>query len=158
MEGDNDIPKVRRDELAKYPKGKVAIVTSKPSSSTSDLPIGSDFLRSYNAWGFLNIKKKPKYFALYISSPEQQIKYFGKIEEIVNSTDSNSPVSDILSERSSRERPMSWRGVKGKKIILLEEDSLVEIEPPIRYGNKRLLGLKYTSLDRFIAAEDTDDL
>lgn len=150
---EEEIPTIeRKDLLNKYPEGEVVVTTSKPRGVEDELPSGEAFLEEYKAWGFVNVKREPDYFALYVSKPESKVKYFGKVKDIIEPTDSRSPVSDkVLGEES-------WSYEEGKKLILLEEDSIVKIVPPIEYGTKMLLGLRYTTLENLVEAETTDDL
>ena len=64
LQGPWETTSISRGELSSYPPGEVIICPSKPE--------GVEFLKKYNAWGFINMssKKKPQYFALYVGSPE----------------------------------------------------------------------------------------
>jgi len=43
---------------------------------------GVEFLKKYNAWGFVTINKRVPYFALYVGKPESSVLYFGEVESI----------------------------------------------------------------------------
>lgn len=148
------IPVVRMEDLIRqYPDGSLVVTTSRPGGKTEEgLPSGEDFLRQFNAWGFITVKRKPQYFALYISKPESKVKYFAKVKDIIDPLDFKSPLKDIETP------PDSWSYEEGKKLILFEEGSIVEIRPPIEFGKKMMLGLRYTTLKKFVEARTTDDL
>jgi len=146
---------VRREDLRQYPDGLLLVTTSKPAGKTEEgLPSGEDFLRQFNAWGFIRVKRKPKYFALYISKPESKVKYFAKVKDIIDPLDSKSPFAN----RGIDTLPDSYSYEEGKKLVLFEEESIVEIKPPIEFGKKSMLGLRYTTLEKFVDAKTTDDL
>ncbi len=145
ISNDLDIPMISRKELQSLPEGEVAICPSKPD--------GISFLIKHNAWGFVRIAKKPKYFALYVSSPESSIQYFGIIEEILDPKDPNSPVAETAEKYETYER-------EGKKIIKLKPDSLWKLKEDIKLGenrNQAIQSLTYFDLEIFKKAKTIDD-
>lgn len=146
-----EIPRIRplvlsitKSELKTLREGIVLIAPSKPD--------GVDFLIEYNAWGFIRIKRKPDYFALYVSSPESKISYFGEVEDIVIPGASNSPIS--------KEEARKYETFKeGKKVVVLKPNSLKKLEKGIPMGVRRgkLQGIKFVTLTQFINAETIDD-
>lgn len=160
---EEELPTIRRDELLnEYPSGSVMVTPSSPElvDEETGLPSGVGFFKEYSAWGFVRIgaTRDIDYLALYVTSPESQVKYFGKVTSIVNPKDPESPVREHVQQK---EGLASWNLEEGKKVILLEKDSLVELENPIELGTVPkgvLQGSWYTSLQKFAQAEVTDDL
>lgn len=160
---EEELPTKNRDELLnEYPNGSVIVTPSSPElvDEVSGLPSGVGFFKEYSAWGFVRIgaKKNIGYLALYVTSPESQVKYFGKVASIVGPKDSKSPVREHVEQKESLP---GWNLEEGKKVIVLEEESLVELANPIELGTVPkgvLQGSWYTSLKKFVQAEVTDDL
>ena len=139
------IPKISRDELSSLKPGNVVVCPSKPD--------GVAFLLEYEAWGFVRIKRKPEYFALYVSSPRSEISFFGGVKAVVDPSDESSPVKDIYHEYDTYE--------EGKKVILLQPESLYRLEEGIPLGSdmgKVIYSLRYVSLNKFLKAKTLDDL
>lgn len=138
-------PTISKNELSSLKEGTVVICPSKPE--------GINFLLKYNAWGFIRIRSKPDYFALYVSKPVSKILYFGEVENIVTPDDPKSPIS-IEEARKYKEFK------EGKKLVVLKPNSLKRLEKGIPMGVKRgkVQGIKYVTLTQFINAETTDDL
>jgi hypothetical protein len=142
-EGDVPVKSLRQIDASK--PGEVAICPSKSE--------GIAFLRKHNAWGFVRIKRKPKYFALYVSSPESKISFFGHVRDVVDPADAASPVRDSYHEYDSFE--------EGKKVIVLQPESLFRLREGIPLGStvgKVPYSLRYVSLSRFLSAKTLDDL
>jgi hypothetical protein len=139
------VPLISKGEMKSLKEGIVLIAPSKPE--------GVIFLVEHNAWGFIRLKKKTDYFALYVSSPESMISYFGKVEDVVKPRDPNSPIS--LEEARQYE---TYK--EGKKVVVLKPNSLKKMENGIPRGVKKgkLQGIKFVTLNQFINAETTDDL
>jgi len=138
---------ITRDVLSSLPPGEVIVCPSKPD--------GVEFLKKYNAWGYINMsgKRHPKYFALYVGSPESSVKFLGEIESITKPLQSLEEVK--LIERKD------WETFEtGKRVIHLKTDSLIELKNPIPLKSKRrgLRGIKYSSLEKMIKAEKLSDL
>jgi len=140
-----DIPTIQKSKLRSLKEGIVLIAPSQP--------YGVDFLLRYNAWGFIRSERSPDYFALYVSSPESRIIFFGEIKKIITPYDPDSPISqkDIMQYGTNVER---------KKIVLLKPNSLKRIGNGIPKGVKKgkVQGIKYVTLSRFINASTLDDL
>lgn len=135
------VPEISRGELKKYESGEVIVCPSNPD--------GVNFLLQYHAWGFIRIGREPKYLLIYLTKPESEVKYFGKIDEIVPPESEKSPVSDY--EEYEHYEP-------GKKILVLEEGSLKKLENPIPLGDKVPYSQRYSKLEKLISAETTDDI
>jgi hypothetical protein len=141
-----ELPIISRKELASLKEGIVVICPSKPE--------GVNFLLQHNAWGFVRIRRKPEYFALYLSHPESKILFFGEVEDVLYPKDSESPLTE--------EEARSYKEFKeGKKIIVLKPGSLRKLDKGIPKGTAkrgRLQGLKYATLTKFTNARTLDDL
>jgi len=138
-------PTISREELSTLKDGVVVICPSKPD--------GVNFLLQHKAWGFVRIRKRPQYFALYISYPESRVSYFGEVKEVLEPKDPESPMSE--------EEARNYKEFKeGKKIIFLKPDSLKKLDRGIPKGTLkgRLQGLKYTTLSKLTTARTLDDI
>jgi hypothetical protein len=89
-----ELPVVSKKELASLKDGMVVICPSKPD--------GVNFLLRYKAWGFVRIRKKPEYFALYIAHPESEVSYFGQVKKILYPKDPNSPLTEDEASRYNK--------------------------------------------------------
>jgi len=140
---------VNRSELQNNFEGELVICPSKQN--------GIDFLKKYNTWGFVTLSnehsKTAKYLGIYISDPVSSVLYFGEISSISNRLSSKEEVSWIK-ESDMREFDI------GKRIIILKQSSLKQLNDPIPAGLKRkgLQGKIYCSLRKFIQAKNLDDL
>jgi hypothetical protein len=146
IEVPKEIPAISREELASLKDGMVVICPSKPE--------GVNFLLQHNAWGFVRIRRKPEYFALYLSHPESEILFFGEVEEILYPKDPGSPLTEEEARRYKHFK-------EGKKIIVLKPESLGKLDKGIPKGTSKkggLQGLKYVTLNQFINAKTMDDL
>jgi len=136
-----------RGEIGHLDPGEVIICPSKPD--------GVDFLKKYNAWGFINMSdfRKPKYFALYVGSPESSVKYFGEIETITKPIQSKDELTTIQEEDMDTFET-------GKRAIHLKPGSLIELRNPIPLRSKRrgLRGPKYSTLEKIKTAQKLSDL
>jgi len=131
------------------PNGEVIVCPSNPGEIEDGLRSGIKFLKYYNAWGFINVGREPDYLAIYVTKPVQEIKYFGEIEDIIDPKDERSPVEN-LDKHSTYS--------KEKELLLLKEDSLRELENPISFEGKKIMGPRYTTLDKLRNARTTADL
>jgi len=142
-----EIPLISRKELQTLPPGELIICPSRTE--------GVEFLKKYNAWGFVNIGKsqKPKYFALYVGVPESSVLYFGEIESITQPLESKDELKRIQEEDTDT-------FVRGKRVIHLKSNTLVTFIDPIPIKTRRsgLRGIKYTTLEKLVNADNTDDL
>jgi len=142
---EEDVPMISLKELSVLQPGEVAICPSRPE--------GVEFLLNHNAWGFVRIKRKPDYLALYVSSPESKISYFGQVKDVIDPSDQHSPVKDVYQEYGTYE--------EGKKIIVLQPETLYRLKEEISLGSikgKVPYSLRYVSLSKFLKAKTLDDL
>jgi len=140
-------PTLLRDEIINLAPGEVIVCPSKPD--------GVEFLKKYNAWGFINMSdyRRPKYFALYVGSPESSVKYFGEIESITKPIQSKDELTIIQEEDMDKFET-------GKRVIHLKLGSLIELRNPIPLKSKRrgLRGPKYSTLEKIKTAQKLSDL
>lgn len=140
-----EVPEISREELRSLEDGEVVICPSKPQN------IG--FLVRHNAWGYVYISRRPKYFALYVAYPESRISFFGEVRRVISPRDPDSPVSEEEARRGGFYK-------EGKKIIDLKPGSLRRLKEGISIGSKRgkaPQGLRYVTLREFIDAQTLDD-
>lgn len=136
------IPKISREQLREYNDGKVVVCPSKPD--------GVNFLLENRAWGFINISGTPRYIAIYVSDSTKEIEYLAKVKEVVDPRNRESIVPDYKDYEHYE---------PGKKLVVLEKDSLRRLESPIPKGDKvTLRSLRYSKLENFISAKTLDDL
>jgi len=138
-----------REYLKKYPDGQVIICTSASRKQVDSRDYGERFLLKYNAWGFVNIAQEPDYFGLYISSPVSAVRYFGVVDEIIDPREGEHSVENFRDYEHYE---------SGNKLIMLEEDSIIELDDEIPFEGNPVWGLRYVTLDKFIDAKSTKDL
>jgi len=138
-----------RKYLEKYSDGLMVICTSIPVTLIEGKYYGEQFLLRYSAWGFPNLARDPDYFGLYISYPIQSVRYFGVIDKIIDPAEGEHLVENFRDYDIYE---------KGDKLIMLENDLIIELDDEIPFKGNRVLNFRYTSLDRFIDAESTKDL
>jgi len=138
----------RRASLSELPNGEVVVCPSNPGGIENGIRSGVEFLKYHNAWGFIRINEEPKYLAMYVTKPVQEVKYFGEIEKIIDPGKEESPIDNLEKHNYS----------EGYKLILLKEGSLRELENPILFGEDIIQNLRYTDLEKLKKASTTDDL
>jgi predicted type IV restriction endonuclease len=142
---DRTVRIVARSELATKSPGAVVLCPSKSE--------GVEFLKKYNAWGFVNMNKQVPYFALYVGSPESSVLYFGEVESITKPITSKEDIQRI-EEKDIESFP------SGKRAIHLKPRTLVKLADPIPLKNKRIAprGIRYTTLEKLINANYAEEL
>ena len=140
-----EILTIARSKLAAKPSGDVVICPSRVE--------GVEFLKKYNAWGFVTIGRKIPYFALYVGRPESSVLYFGEIESITQPLKSKEDLGKIQMQDAETFE-------MGKRVIHLKPGTLVKFEDPIRLKNRRSAprGLRYTTLGKLVQAQNTSEL
>jgi len=137
------LPLISRDQLKAFTDGDVGLYPSRPD--------GVEFLTTNHAWGFIKIKRIPKYFAIYIGSPIFEIQYIGEVEGVIDPALEGSPVS---TQHSSYQ--------PGKKVITFKEGRLWKLAEPVKYGKlgrgKAPQGLQFHPLTKIANAVTLDDL
>ena len=104
-------------------------------------PEGIQFLLENTAWGYVNMSREVDYIAIYVTEPEQAVKYFGKVKKVMPQED-----HEILAKEDE----------EGKQIIVL--DWVVPLSNPIKLKGFPLRSLRYTSLQKLLKAKTTEDL
>ncbi|MEM3906043.1 MAG: hypothetical protein QXZ17_04120 [Nitrososphaerota archaeon] len=138
----HDPSTITRKNLSTLPDGDVIICPSKAN--------GVDFLKQYNAWGFIRISKKPRYFTLYVGRPYSELQFFAEVEAIVDAKDPSSPVKNPEDFETYEE---------GKKIIILKKDSLKKFADPLKLEAAfPPVSIRYTKLSKLLSAKSLDDL
>jgi hypothetical protein len=142
---DKTVQLLPRHSLSSKPPGEVVLCPSKIG--------GVEFLKKYNAWGFVNMNRQVPYFALYVGDPESSVLYFGEVESITKPITSEEDIQRI-EEKDIENFP------SGKRAIHLRQGTLVKFTDPIPLKNKRIAprGLRYTTLDKLINANYAEDL
>lgn len=141
---DDFLPQVQtinRRLLLNSPDGPMIVCLSRPE--------GTFFLTENNAWGLVRIARNPVYFALYISKPYSEVKYYAEVEKVVRPTDAGSRVPDSIGYKKPSE---------DMKLILLKRESLKQISNPIPRGTLKPRNSFYTTLQKFIAARTVNQL
>jgi len=151
MPNENKIKVYRkpREYLKKYPDGLMVICSSIPGTKFNDKYYGDEFLLRYSAWGFVNLAREPDYFGLYISSPVSAVRYFGVVDEIINPKEEEHPVEDFKKYEPYEE---------GDKLIMLKKGSIIELDDEIPFEGSPIFNMRYTNLDTFIEASNTEEL
>jgi hypothetical protein len=141
-----EVQLVTRKDLTVKPSGEVVLCPSRIE--------GVEFLKKYNAWGFVKLRKPDvPYFALYVGKPESSVLYFGEIESITQPLKSKDDLAKIREEDKSTFEP-------GKRVIHLKSGTLVKFEDPIPLSAKKIAprSLMYTKLERLVQAKNIDEL
>jgi len=141
-----DVHQVSRRQLAMKTPGKVVVCPSRIS--------GVDFLKKYNAWGFVKMREEDiPYFALYVGRPESSILYFGEIESITKPLKSKEDIVKIQETDVETFEP-------GTRVIHLKPGTLVKFVDPVPLKNNRFVpkGRLYTTLEKLTQADKIEFL
>ncbi len=111
---------------------------------------GLGFVRKYKAWGFIRVKGKPDYLALYDADNHLVSKVF-EVKEVLELSD------NVISEFSGMHSKGTFLELRnqGKKILRLGSEVQVNQIPA---GRKNIFRGKYTTLEKIKSAHTTDDL
>ena len=140
-----EVQLIARNNLAGKSPGEVVVCPSRVE--------GVEFLKKYNAWGFVTIGRKVPYFALYVGRPESSVLYFGEIESITQPLKSKADLVKIQMQDTETFET-------GKRVIHLKPRTLVRFKDPVPLRNKRSAprGLRYTTLKKLIQANNVSEL
>jgi len=142
-----EVPSISRQTLYKKLPGDVVLCSSRVD--------GIEFLKKYNAWGFVNMSnnRKPKYFALYVGKPYSSVLFFAEVDSITQPLKSKDEINRIQKEDLTTFET-------GKRVIHLKSGSLYRLEDPIPLKKKKMAprGLRYTNLKKLIKANDIEEL
>ncbi len=133
-DGKRVFPRLSRVDLSGESDDLVAVFPSRPE--------GEQFIQEWNAWGFVAIKKRPKYCAIYFTKPEHRIRLVASVSRIVKASEWIESRRDRISERVMGFYDPS------KFVIEFRPEGIWELEDPIpwRPGDPVPFGLRYTTL------------
>lgn len=139
------VPEIYRKDIDAHETDEIAVFPSQEDGIT--------FLEKYNAWGFVKMKRKPRFIAFYFAKPHSAILYFAEIESISNPIMDRSEIRDIEENDIGTFKP-------GRQIVRFKPNSLIELLDPIPLGQKGMLvrGLLYTTFAKFRTANTTKDI
>ena len=142
---ESEIQLITRNSLLAKPSGEVVLCPSKAE--------GVEFLKKYNAWGFVTMSKHVPYFALYVGKPFSSVLYFGEIESITQPLESREDLARIQEKDTATFQT-------GKRVIHLKPGTLVQFKDPVPLKNRRTAprGLRYTKLEKLTRAMYTEEL
>lgn len=112
---------------------------------------GVDFLLENNVWGLVRISREPVYIGMYVSSPVKEIKYIGKVRDIISVNEIGDDLKNSVKEYTSK-----IGGGTANKLVRIEKNSLYQLEEPIPFKNKHPQSLRYAKLDELRNATTTD--
>ena len=136
---------ISRAELQGDPDDLVAIFPTKE--------FGVDFLLENNAWGLVRISREPVYIGMYVSGSVKEIKYVGKVRDIVSVNEIGDDLKNSVKEYSSK-----IGGGTANKLVRIKTNSLYQLEEPIPFNNKFPQSLRYAKLGELRNATTTDDV
>lgn len=131
---------ISRREIEGADDTQVALFPTKPE--------GIEFIRENNAWGFVTISREPEFVAIYVSGSAKEVRYFARIEEIVNAK--NAELARPVEEYPQFD--------PSKSVVVFKPESLYELEDPIPYRVKTPYSLRYTKIGDLRSATGTDEL
>jgi len=135
------IESVKRAQL-KMEDGEVIVCPSKPD--------GVNFLLTYQSWGFIRVKRAPRYLALYVSRPFSEVQYLGEVDRIIDPKDPSSPVPNPDQFEEYQE---------GKKLVVLRKGSLRKFTDPVKLQEAfPPVGPRYTTLLKLLKAKDLEEV
>lgn len=131
-------------DLDSLPDGELIVCPSKPA--------GVDWMLRNYAWGYIRIRRRPKYFALYVTDGTRRVRYFAEVGTIIEPSAEESPVREVYSTDRTYK--------PGKKVLLFKPNSLSRLPVEIPLGSNKyiLQSPKYYSLSSLRRAKTTDDL
>lgn len=142
-----EVATIPKEKLLNKMPGEVVLCSSRLD--------GVEFLKKYNAWGFVNISTNhnPRYLALYVGKPHSSVLYFGEIESITRPLNSKEEVENI-----QREDLVTFE--TGKRVIHLKTGSLSRLDDAIPLRNMKTAprGLRYTTIEKLAKARYVEDL
>lgn len=149
-QGKNEYPLIERKSIKSTPNDLILICSGNPSSTekSEKLPRGVDFLKKYEAWGFLKPPRRSfDFLALYVTSPESEVKYIAEVKGIFDPSIGGTKIENY-SEYPSYE--------EGKRVIKLK--NIKKLKDPIPYKKIAIQHIKYVDMKTFKNAKTTLDL
>ncbi len=143
--GENYTP-MRRTNLPGPDNSLVAVFPSRPA--------GEEFLRKFNAWGFVSLRGNPRFCAIYFTKPEQSIRIVASISRIIPASAWLAANKDKATERDLESYDPD------KSVIEFKPTEAWELEDPVPWesGDPVIYGLRYTSLGDLRRASQIGDL
>jgi len=141
----SSVDTISRDEIQGDPDDLVAIFPTQE--------FGINFLIENNAWGLVRIRREPVYIAMYVSDPVKEIKYIGKVRDIILVNEVEDDLKSSVKEYTSK-----VGGGTANQLVRLEKNSLYQLEEPIPFKNKHPQNLRYAKLKDLRNATTTDDV
>jgi len=145
FEGQSIIPEMKRMNIRGNDDDLVAVFPSRVE--------GVEFLKKYNAWGFVKMNQPAKFLALYVGSPFSKVMYFGEIDYCSNRYEDKEEIKNVDDTDKTTFKP-------GKQIVYLKRGSLFKLSDPIPVGKRGSApySLQYTMLKRIKSAKTTEDM
>lgn len=142
-EGQPIFPEISLAEVEEHKRDLVAIFPMREE--------GIQFLNQANAWGSVNLKREPKFVALYVSGDYRQLRYLCSVDSITPVSDVDSSIQTKLKEHNAYD---------SEKYVISFTDIYVLKHPiPFSGGQQGIIrGLQYTTLETLINASGTDEL
>ncbi len=140
------LPIIKRKEISAPDDSLVAIFPSQPQ--------GEEFIRKFNAWGFVFIRGRPTFCAIYFSRPEHRIRIIASVSRIV-------PALDWVDSNRDRAPEQEWSTPDPRKYVLEFEDNRVwELEDPLPWqpDDPVIQSLRYTTIGDLKVASRVGDL
>ncbi len=137
---------MRRTNLPGPDSSLVAVFPSRPD--------GEEFLRKFNAWGFVSLRGNPRFCAIYFTKPEQSIRIVASISRII-------PASAWLAANKDKATERDFESYDpDKSVIEFKPKEAWELEDPVPWekGDPVIYGLRYTSLGDLRRASRIGDL
>lgn len=111
---------------------------------------GLEFIKKYKAWGYIRVRGKPDYLAMY-NADEHKVE---KVFQVKEAVELNDQVFREFSENLTRAEYDTLKN-QGKKILRLGKEIPIT---PIPAGYRNIFRGMYTTLDKVKSAQTTDDL
>lgn len=137
-----------RGELEGQDGDLVAIFPSNPK--------GEEFIRKFNAWGFVGIRGQPKFCAIYFSEPERKIRIIARVQKVLKAATWYESHKERYEKMTDRERSY----YAPERFVVIFEGRPIELSDPIPWkrGDPIVQGLRYTTLESLRKAEKVGDL
>ncbi len=135
-----------RDSLPGSGDDLVAIFPSRAA--------GKEFLKKFKAWGFVSLRLRPLYCAIYFTAPEQRIRIVAAVADV-------KPASQWLDANRDRANERDLESYDPDKFVIeFKPDEAWELEDPIPWesGDPVIYGLRYSSMGDLKRASRIGDL
>lgn len=137
-----------------FPEVSLAEVEGDKGDLVAIFPMreeGIQFLNQANAWGSVNLKREPKFVALYVSGDYRQLRYLCSVDSITPVSDVDSSIQTKLKEHNAYDPT--------KYVISFTNIFVLKHPIPFSGGQQGIIrGLQYTTLETLLNANGTDEL